>query len=279
MAETMADLRPLSPGEIRSWHTSTTGELRVLSHAHPYYEVILKRTGDVEFENGSHVSHTLSPCVVVHMPMTLHGALAHAGAPYERDVLYFEENVGKRFGTQLVPLARLPRANLCVFLPDAPTFSLLCTYADAMTDTQDEAERLSYLSVLLFTLLKLPPEQIQLFGRQDQGYIGEILQYLRGHFQEQVGTEELARRYFVSRAKLNRDFEQVAKTTVKQYVLQLRLNYAKHLLRLGMRAKDVGKTCGFCSAQYFSRMFYRQTGQTPGAYGAAAGASGALPDE
>lgn len=78
---------------------------------------------------------------------------------------------------------------------------------------------------------------------------------------------DMERQVHYSRSQILRIFEQHFKEPPYQYLLNLRIEYAKHLLKDPQRMiKDIGLSLGFMEPFYFSRLFKRKTGLSPMEY-------------
>jgi AraC family transcriptional regulator len=87
------------------------------------------------------------------------------------------------------------------------------------------------------------------------------------HFDEQVPLSVLADHAGLSSFHLHRVFSAVAGETPKQYGLRLRLNRAAAaLLTTADSVLRIAMSCGFNSAEVFTRAFRRRFGMTPTAY-------------
>ena len=80
---------------------------------------------------------------------------------------------------------------------------------------------------------------------------------------------DLAQAAGMSRFQLVRGFAKVTGFTPHAYVVQRRLDEARHMLRNRMALSDTAAACGFADQSHFSRTFVQRYGLTPGAYAAA----------
>lgn len=91
--------------------------------------------------------------------------------------------------------------------------------------------------------------------------------YIREHFSEDISTEALAKIYGVTPRRLNDIFRNAYGLTPGAYVLEYRLNMAKHLLaHTGLPISEISEQSGFSDITYFSRIFKSKLGVTPSAY-------------
>ena len=123
------------------------------------------------------------------------------------------------------------------------------------------------LALLLAKADRLVPlPQRRHFGQVD-AYVPRVLQYLHDHVTDSLSADEIAARFHVSRAKLNRDFRASVGQSLHGAVIDLRLSRAVALLDGGtLSVGQIATACGFSSEQYFHAFFKRMTGQTPLGY-------------
>lgn len=95
-------------------------------------------------------------------------------------------------------------------------------------------------------------------------YVGEACAWLRDHLSEYVNFDELAARYGVSRSVFYRDFRTHTGFTPGDYLLQLRMNRAKLLLKTTMLSiEEIATAAGYNDAGHFGQVFKRFEGVTP----------------
>ena len=94
----------------------------------------------------------------------------------------------------------------------------------------------------------------------------ELLRYIVEHLDEPLTLDSLAERFYVSRAKLTKDFRTMVNTSLHEYVTDVRLHRAKILLREGVPLPIVSEQCGYALESSFIYMFRTRTGMTPGEY-------------
>jgi AraC-like DNA-binding protein len=94
-----------------------------------------------------------------------------------------------------------------------------------------------------------------------------VASYLSVHLAERVSVEDMARRAHLSPSRFAVVFREMFGMPPHRYLLHLRLEYAKDLLR-GTRLSllRIAAYCGFTDTHHLSRMFKREVGLTPGAF-------------
>ena len=93
------------------------------------------------------------------------------------------------------------------------------------------------------------------------GYIKEMYMHHR------IGVEDVAGHIGISRARLNRAFQKVFRTSVQQYLIEKRMRQAAHLLReTSLPVKDITWQSGYSDQLAFSAAFKKHFGVSPSAY-------------
>ena len=95
----------------------------------------------------------------------------------------------------------------------------------------------------------------------------EIKDYLDLHYTEPLKLDQLSERFFINKFYLTRIFKEQFGVPVNAYLLSLRITHAKQLLRFSsLSVEKIGLECGMKDANYFSRMFKKIEGVSPGEY-------------
>jgi AraC-like DNA-binding protein len=92
--------------------------------------------------------------------------------------------------------------------------------------------------------------------------------WLRAHFREDFDIGSVAPRFAFSEATLRRLWRRHFARPPWRYVLDLRLQEARHLLRAApeLSVGEVARACGFPDQRYFATVFRRETGESPTAF-------------
>lgn len=93
------------------------------------------------------------------------------------------------------------------------------------------------------------------------------IRYIDAHFTETIKLEQLASLCRMSPNYFHRIFTHTLHTTPGNYIIRLRMNAALSLLRNNrLSIKEIAYQLGYCHDAYFSRMFKKYYGVTPGQY-------------
>jgi len=92
-------------------------------------------------------------------------------------------------------------------------------------------------------------------------------QYMEAHFDEKIAVADLARLGYMSPASLNRRFRTETGKSPIEYLIAVRVDRAKAMLRRRERTvSEIAVRCGFSGATHFARAFLAATGMSPTEY-------------
>ncbi len=95
-------------------------------------------------------------------------------------------------------------------------------------------------------------------------YIKTCLKELENHFLEPFSLDELSASIGLSKYHLSREFKKYIGTTLNEYIITLRLTYAKELLRYSQNPiGDIAYACGINQVSHFINLFKNREGMTP----------------
>jgi AraC-like DNA-binding protein len=90
--------------------------------------------------------------------------------------------------------------------------------------------------------------------------------FIAENFASEIGLEDLADVAGLSRAHLIRSFRREFYITPHAFQTDLRVRYARRLLRAGASPSDAALECGFADQAHLTRHFKARTGVTPAAF-------------
>ena len=91
----------------------------------------------------------------------------------------------------------------------------------------------------------------------------KIMNHLNAHYTETIELERLSEIFHFSISTLCHAFKEDFGITIKQYVMQKRLNAARFLLERGGKSKEVCRQVGFFNYSAFFRAYKKQFGNMP----------------
>ncbi len=92
----------------------------------------------------------------------------------------------------------------------------------------------------------------------------KAIEYLQTHYHEKITIHNLAKTYGLSEQHFSRLFKAYTGKTIVDYLTLFRLECANKLLvTTDLPITQIPEVTGFCNANYFSRVYKNQFGQTP----------------
>ncbi|MCR5102721.1 MAG: AraC family transcriptional regulator [Butyrivibrio sp.] len=97
--------------------------------------------------------------------------------------------------------------------------------------------------------------------------IQKVIEYLNENYMDEILIDDLAKKFFISRAYLTRNFKQVTGVTIVQYLTVVRVRNACMLLKdTNESISEISEKCGYTNTTYFENVFRRLRGVSPGKY-------------
>lgn len=97
--------------------------------------------------------------------------------------------------------------------------------------------------------------------------LSEILAYMNKRITEPITIEEICHEFYISRSSLQALFKTHLNTSPKNYLLNIKLQKSKELIRQNQYTiSEIAYMLGFSSIHYFSRLFKKYFNTTPSAY-------------
>lgn len=101
-------------------------------------------------------------------------------------------------------------------------------------------------------------------GQRQQRAVRQAMAYLRARPSERVSYAELAESVELSQQYLSKIFKKVAGCSIKQFIIDVRLERALSLLQeTSMNVSQVGEALGYSNIYLFSKQFKQRYGQPP----------------
>lgn len=97
--------------------------------------------------------------------------------------------------------------------------------------------------------------------------VASAIDYINAHFAEQISLDDISRAAAVSPQHLCRMFRSSMDTTPAEYLVKRRLQASKQLMISSNEPIErIALLCGFSTGNYFSMVFRKYEGITPGSY-------------
>lgn len=97
--------------------------------------------------------------------------------------------------------------------------------------------------------------------------LDEIVDYIKSHLNEDLSVKDICSRFYISKNALYSSFAQEYNCTVKEFILNERINLAKErLLYSDSKMTHIAEQTGFGNYAHFSKVFKKKSGISPSEY-------------
>lgn len=98
--------------------------------------------------------------------------------------------------------------------------------------------------------------------------VASVMDLIRTRYDEELDVCKLAAYVYLSPSYLSKRFKQETGMTLRDYIVETRIQRAKELLvnDMGLKAYEVGAQVGYSDPTYFNKLFKRKVGVTPKTY-------------
>lgn len=248
---------------------SPRGYAMAVYHVHPHWELYFcpNPIEQITFLNGQSITYR-QPLGILCPPFTHHGTSVDPSVPsFHHDVFYFGEDYLAEFGERYFSLSAFAQSSACFFPLQEETAEQLSLLCEQIRSASTIEQKLLF-AVFFHRLCALCPDSERHYIGQANSYIQDVMRFIVDHLAEPLTGASIAAAFYISRNKLSADFKQFTHTTLHQFIVNLRLERAKELMRLKNppNNREIAARCGFDNEYYFYEFFKNQTGMTPREY-------------
>lgn len=105
------------------------------------------------------------------------------------------------------------------------------------------------------------------FQHRESHIMFDIAAYIERHYDEEIALQDIAARFFLSREYISRKFKQEIGVNLSDFIERIRMDKAKLLLQgRSLRIAQIAAVVGYKDEKYFSKVFKKLEGKTPGEY-------------
>lgn len=212
--------------------------------------------------NGTTHALSAGQCFVI-FPGSLIAYYPHPEDPWEYAWIDFNGAEAKNLLAQSCLSVQQPVTALL----SADTARLFETAAAYNRQTPaDQCRSMGYLLLILADILRDNPGQTP--KQPVSGTLHYAVELIESHYRKpELSIDTLAREMNINRTSLYRHFVEELGMSPKNYITQVRMEKAIHLLKSGeYSVKAISYSVGFADPLYFSKVFKKYTGLSPRAY-------------
>ena len=237
----------------------------------PRIEIIIKGQQKILWSNdrGEQISNTLYPNDILYVTSnSWNKPLWHKPVTI-LSILFGKQQIGLSLlhwdGTQIIPKGQL---NIARRGPRIGAFIIQAIAELTWHNQPSEQNQTAYFLIhsLLSSTLDLLNADIETASKTTSLFEA-IRQYIDTHFREDVTRDFLAKMFYISPNYLSHLFQREGKIGLNEYLNQIRLEYAKSLLKnYDLNVKEIAHASGFKDSNYFCRIFRKKTERSPTEY-------------
>lgn len=240
-------------------------------HSHDTFSIGTVKGGHSTYWNRGKIHETQAGSVVILNPEDVHGCNPVKGADWCYDMLFvdpewildvqieIDADAAGKFAMFSDTLSLNPRL-----------YGRLSDLADTLINPDIDLLGKETAMVSFFGELHV---QLDLRGDLDGGTgaardrkMIRVGDYIRSHYDENISLDDLGALVGYSRSYLVRAFKKTFGMTPYAWLINCRIQRARHALRRGERIVDVALETGFADQAHFQRMFKRLMATTPRQY-------------
>ncbi len=230
--------------------TRLQGDSTMLLHWHDAVELLLITAGEVLVQSNTETAVAHPNDIVC-----VHSGHLHGYNPVGEDCTYY---------CIILPQEMLPSESLyqsplplITALPEA--VALYQKVIEVLEQKQGfyKEQAHSLLVQLYIALAECGGDQLPGTDRRMTTAVKEALQFIEGHYMEDLDIDRIARVVGVSRYHLCHIFKEVTGQTLSGYWQSVRCGKAKKLLSKGASVAEAAEKCGFSSAGYFCKVYQK----------------------
>lgn len=233
-------------------------------HSHPHYEVYFLTQGSRSFFLSGALYKVTAPIVVIIPPHVMHKT---EGGAFER----YNINVSPDY---LDPFQRetLDKCALRFLQLDPLETEQFLSVFDEGEKINTREKHAEYRLKALFGYFAFSLHRIQGTALQPAAttqsrippLLLKVIDHFNAHYTEKQSLDDLAERFFVSKATLIYNFKKYTNCSPIDFLLNVRLTKAKKMLvDTHKSVGEISELCGFSSANYFGLIFKQKEHLSP----------------
>jgi len=228
------------------------------SHIHDVYEIYINISGEVSFLYNANVYKVEKGDIIFSAPGDIHHCIVHSSGVHDHYCIWFalpDKSYVKEY---------INSRKLCGFVKLSETHreAVLELAQKLEEDTVCDFEKNLYFYNLISNMSE-KAESHNIKNEYIPRQIADVLEYIEKNFLEIESVEDVAERFYMSVATMNRKFREYIALSPYKFLIAKRLSYAEKLLRGGKSVAEACYACGFNDCSRFIQQFKKKYGMTP----------------
>lgn len=238
------------------------------------YEIMLFKSGNVDYFINNVTYHLTPGCLTFICPNDIHGLFIRDNNPYERIPIHIEESFADNLSTPVTDLFSCFHSGKPerLYHLNKEQITEYEHYANAIITALNDkgfGYDLKVKASLLFILLLANTA-----ARSNNMYLGDIspkiirdtISFVDANLTGDISIQTIADFVNISRSRLSHLFKEYTGTSLWNYIITRRIQYARTLLLKGTSITATCYECGFKDYAHFVKVFSKINGVSPGKY-------------
>ena len=245
-------------------------EYRFEGERHPFWEIVYVDDGVIHAQNGSRHWDAAAGELIFHAPDSFHRAEGNGRDQGHIFIISFTSRspAMERFRDLSTLLPPKMRSLISGIMLEATAFYDMGTDGlSPLPDAPRGGDQLIrlYLEQLLILLYRRMNDIDA--AHQTRDLTGEVILYLNSRVYGSLSIPALCAHMHYGKTHLSRLFKEETGQSIMQYYRRLKISEAKRLLcEQELTCAEIAALLGYDTPQYFSLVFKKETGLTPGRY-------------
>lgn len=229
-------------------------------HCHPDYEVLFVIKGSVQLNIEGNTAILYENNGIIIEPLKYHIVTGNQ-TDYHRLILWFnEEDIPNEILTMFTENMRTNSVFTSLELSE-----LFRRYIAVMEKNDSAYHPLqdAIFTEILYALSLDERNPIPLSGNKAASRIKLIVDYVDKNLSKEIYLSDIAVSVYMSESAVCHLFKNEMKTSLKKYIIEKKIMYARSLLQQGISPSSAAAACGYKNYPSFYKMFCKIVGKTP----------------
>lgn len=229
-------------------------------HCHTYYEVLFVIKGSVQLNIEGKTTVLYESTGIIIEPLKYHIVTGNQ-TDYHRLILLFDEkDIPEGIVELFTDNMRANSAFSSVVLAE-----LFRRYADVL-ERNDRAYlplQSAIFTEILYELALEKRNPVRALEDKKSHRLKCIIEYVEENLSREIRLSDVATAVYMSESAVCHLFKDMMKTSLKQYIIEKKMMYARSLIQQGFTPGAVSVACGYKNYAAFYKMFCKIVGKSP----------------
>lgn len=256
--------------EFRLFHIKDKSEQEFQYHYHDFHKIIVFLSGEVTYHIEGKAYHLQPWDILLVNRFAIHKPEISSSVPYERFILWIQDNLQESLLTACFEKARERSFNL-IRLNSRFQERLKDILYELETSRNTDAFCSDLLADCLFRqfliyINRIFLEKSYIHDHHSYTYDSQIetlVRYINEHLDSDLSLQTLAQKYYLSKYHMMRKFKEETGYTMHSYINSKRLLLARSLIEDGLPVMKAASQSGFHDYTTFVKAYKKQFGSAP----------------